>query len=406
MDAQQNYAVQKLFTDYGFNTKLIQLEEARKLAEKNKLIFGGLIIGALILIVILSLICLSSFSLFFAGSGIHLAIISIISGVIIIGLAHYIDLTNKQIKSFFNKHKTLLFYLRKEAVESFVKIIFPNAEQIMFDPQASSSNTLQPTLSNLFSSNFYQYTQNNTLSFTINKKTFYIADVEPIFITSSAKESVELDKFIDGRTRENIYFCKGILYHIDYLNRNITGNHSTIITPKKLPNSPTKTVGFGNDRTTVSRDYPQLILVNRLKGRPDRFIQRGFEEYSPENMEMEDEFYVFTNNETASRKSLSYRMMETIVKLISDKPQDVSQPKLIQFLLGNQREIPKFWMEFSSVNYNKSNQSQKLTVFNTNKNLIFFNQVAEKSVTLNNFQENFQKLEEILSSIINVINVI
>lgn len=393
MDTTNNYTVEKLFIDSGFNTKLIQVEEARKEANQNQMIFGSLILLSQGISLVFGLGVFISVISVLMGLGVSYIINCVFSVGVIIGLRRFIKWADLRVKSFVNKYTSLLFYLQKDAIEAFIKIIFPSATNIAFEPQISSSNALKPVVSSLFSNNLEQYNQKNTLSFNINTQLFQLADVEPIFAINSSQERTELDKFRHGR--DTVCFCKGIVYYIDYPHNHFNTQCSTIMIPKNVPHSPTKKVKNRNRTAIVSQDYPWLTLVNRQRGCPDRFIQRGFEEYSPENMEMEDEFYVFTNNETASRKFLSYRMMETIVTATLDKYKDVSQPKMMQFLLGSQREIPKFWIEFSNNNYQK-----KLTVLSTNRDLGFFSQVGQKSLTLENFQENFFKLNELLKSII------
>lgn len=125
-------------------------------------------------------------------------------------------------------------------------------------------------------------------------------------------------------------------------------------------------------------------------------------------MELEDNFYVFTNNENGSRKLLSYRFMELIVKATLPKANDneTAQPKVVQLLLGNQQKTPNFWMEFSNITRSNNKPLQKLTVLSTNRNLTFFDSTGEKSCTLDNFVQNFQELENILNSIITALNIV
>lgn len=404
MDEKNTHAVERLFINNAFNTRLIAVEAARKVAVTNQLIFGALIFSARILTYILGIGVFISLILFFSGSGGHHLFNSIIGVAAIIGLRRCIKLADARIQSFVNKHITLLFYLRKEVIEGFIKIIFSSAEQIIFDPQVSSTNEMKSALSNLFYNNFSQYKQINTLSFMVNKQPFKIAQVEPIFAVGSAKESTEIDKFTNSRNREAVCFCKGIIYQMDYVKENINTDYSTFFIPKKVPSSPTKTIKSAGTRIEVSKDYPWLNFLSRKKGRPDRFIQRGCEEYSVENIEMEDDFYVFTNNETASRKLLSYRMMEFIVTATTHKLNEIARPKLVNFILGTQQDIPNFWIEFSSTTRRNSHPVQKLTVLSTNRNLTFFDGTGEKSCTFEYFQQNFQKLESSLDLIVAKLN--
>ncbi|ACK73976.1 hypothetical protein PCC7424_5398 (plasmid) [Gloeothece citriformis PCC 7424] len=408
MDEKHSYAVKSLFTGNSFNTRLIEVEIARQEKIKNQLIFGGLISTAWIVIGVLGFRILGSIFLFFVGSGIFHLFTSLVSGGIIYGLIRGINWAKNRINFFVKKHNNLLFFLRKDAIECFVKIIFPNAEQIIFEPQISSQNQMQPMLVNLFYNEFYKYTEKNTLSFTINKQPFQMADVEPVYALNSKKESIELDKFIDRYNRKIVCYFKSIVYQIEYEKENLNSDFLTVIIPKKAAPSPTKKIIDIEDRRaiTVSKDYPRFELLSRDKRRPERFIQRGFEEYSVENMEMEDNFYVFTNNENASRKLLSYRFMEKIVKITSSKKEEISQPKVVQLLLSNQETTPTFWMQFTNITRQNNKPLQKLTVVTANKNLIFFDLTGEKSCNLDNFLLNFQKLENILNSIITELNVV
>jgi hypothetical protein len=317
-----------------------------------------------------------------------------------------IDWAKSRIDVFVRKYNNLLFYLRKDAIEGFVKIIFPNAEQIIFEPQISSKNQMQPILANMFYNKLYKYTEKNTLSFTINKRPFYMADVEPVYILNSQKESIEIDKFIDRYDRRTVSYFKAIVYQMEYEKENLNSDLLTVMIPKKAAPSPTKKIREDRKTITVSKDYPRLELLSRDKRKPERFIQRGFEEYSVENMEIEDNFYVFTNNENASRKLLSYRFMEKIVEITSPKKEETSQPKVVQLLLGNQENTPNLWMQFTNITRQNNKPLQKFTVVTTNKNLTFFELTGEKSCKLDNFLHNFQELEKILSSIITALNIV
>ena len=132
MDAKYSYAVESLFTGHGFNSKLIEVEAARQEKIRNQLIFGGLILAARIFIGVLGFGILGSVISFLASSGISHILSSLVAGGVIYGLIRGIDLANSRINFFVKKYITLLFYLRKDAIEGFVKIIFSNAEQIMF----------------------------------------------------------------------------------------------------------------------------------------------------------------------------------------------------------------------------------------------------------------------------------
>jgi hypothetical protein len=282
----------------------------------------------------------------------------------------------------------------------------PDAEQIIFEPQISSRNQMQPILASLFYNKLYKYTEKNTLSFTINKRPFYMADVEPVYILNSQKESIEIDKFVDRYDRRIVCYFKGVVYQMEYEKENLNSDFLTVMIPKKAAPSPIKKIREDRKTMTVSKDYPRLELLSRDKRSPERFMQRGFEEYSVENMEIEDNFYVFTNNENASRKLLSYRFMEKIVEMISPKKEEISQPKLVKLLLGNQENTPNFWMQFINITRQNNKPFQKFTVITTNKNLTFFELTGEKSCKLDNFLHNFQELENILSSIITALNIV
>jgi hypothetical protein len=406
MDEKHNYAVESLFTGNGFNTRLMEVEKARKEKIKNQLIFGGLILTARIIIGILGCSILTFIILFFVDSGFSYILASLVSSGVIYGLMRGIDWAKSRIDVFVRKYNNLLFYLRKDAIEGFVKIIFPNAEQIIFEPQISSKNQMQPILANMFYNKLYKYTEKNTLSFTINKRPFYMADVEPVYILNSQKESIEIDKFIDRYDRRTVSYFKAIVYQMEYEKENLNSDLLTVMIPKKAAPSPTKKIREDRKTITVSKDYPRLELLSRDKRKPERFIQRGFEEYSVENMEIEDNFYVFTNNENASRKLLSYRFMEKIVEITSPKKEEISQPKVVQLLLGNQENTPNLWMQFTNITRQNNKPLQKFTVVTTNKNLTFFELTGEKSCKLDNFLHNFQELEKILSSIITALNIV
>lgn len=406
MDAKYIYAVESLFT--AFNTRFMEVEAARKEKIKNQLLFGGLILAAWGFIGILGLLILVSIISFFVDSGSSHVLVSIVAGGVIYGLRRAINWANSRINFFVNKHSTLLFYLRKDAIENFVRIIFTNAEQIIFDPQVSSKEDMRRALSNLFFNKPKKYTEKNKLSFIINQRTFQIVDVEAVYLINSHKESIELDKFTDRYTREAVCLFKGIVYQMEYEKENLNSDFSTLIIPKKAASSPTKTIREDRQRITVSKDFPRYKLLSRDRGIPDRFIKRGHEEYSVENLELEDSFYVFTNNENGSRKLLSYRFMELIVKatLPTAKDDEIAQPKVMQLLLGNQQKSPNFWMEFSNITRGNHKPLQKLTVLSTNRNLTFFDSTGEKSCTLDNFIQNFQELENILNSIITALNIV
>ncbi|MFM2060635.1 MAG: hypothetical protein RLZZ507_305 [Cyanobacteriota bacterium] len=406
MDEKHSYAVESFFTGNAFNTRLMEVETARQEKVKNQLIFGGLILTARIVIGILGCSILTFIILFFVDSGFSHILASLVGSGVIYGLMRGIDWAKSRINFFVKKHNNLLFYLRKDAIEGFVKIIFPNAEQIIFEPQISSKNQMQPILANLFYNKLYKYTEKNTLSFTINKRPFYIADVEPVYILNSQKESIEIDKFMDRYNRQTVCYFKGIAYQMEYEKENLNSNFLTLMIPKKAAPSPTKKIREDRKTITVSKDYPRLELLSRDKRRPERFIQRGYEEYSVENIEMEDNFYVFTNNENASRKLLSYRFMEKIAEITSPKKEEISRPKVVQLLLGNQENTPNFWMQFINMTRGNNKPLQKLTVVTTNNNLTFFELTGEKSCQLDNFLHNFQKLENRLNSIITALNVV
>ncbi|MBD2504092.1 DUF3137 domain-containing protein [Anabaena azotica] len=407
MEEKYTYAVESLYTHHSFNPRLIEVEAARKEKIKTQLIFGGLIWAARIFIGVLALGIFMSIIAFFVDSGISHILSSIVAGGVIYGLIYAINWAKTRINFFVNKHTTLLFYLRKDAIEKFVKIIFPNAEQIIFDPQVSSKSQIQGALSNLFYNKLKKYTDKNILSFTMNKRRFQMADVEPIYVMSSRKEPIELDTFVDRYNGEFVCYFKGIVYQMEYEKENLNTDFLTLIIPKNAAPSPTKPIKEERHIIQVSKDYPQLKLVSRDKRRPDRFIKRGYEEYSVENMDMEDNFYVFTNNENESRKLLSYRFMELIVKATLPKCNDneTAKSKVVEFLLGNQHNKPNFWMEFNNITRRNNKPLQKLTVVCRNRDLTFFDLTGEKSCTLDNFQQNFQELETILHSIITTLNL-
>lgn len=425
MDEKYSYALESLFNSKGFDTRLVEVENARQEKIKKQLVFGALILAIQVTIAILSFVSLVSIILAFTGSGIAYIFVCLACGGVVYKLIHGIEWAKSHINIFVKKHNSLLFYLRKDAVENFVKIIFPNAEYIAFDPQISSKNQMKGVLGKLFYDKFHQYVEKNTLSFTINNRPFYLADVEPVYILGSQEESVELDKFVDMHSGKPMCYVKGILYHMEYEKDNLNSDFSTVIVPRKATPSPTKEIRGSRDSEiiTVSKDYPSLRLIPRGKRRsrkrrlegaikqeddfyPERFVRRGHEEYSVENMTMEDEFYVFTNDENASRKLLSYRLMEKIVKITLPQDADGSQPKIIQLLLSNQKSAPNFWIQFVNITRVSNKPLQKLTVLTTNKNLNFFELTGEKSCKLNNFIENFQELNDALNSIIVELSVV
>jgi hypothetical protein len=406
MNEKHSYAVESLFTGNDFNSRLMEVEKARQEKIKNQLIFEGLILTARIIIGILGCSILTFIILFFVDSGFSYILASLVCSGVIYGLMRGIDWAKNRINFFLRKYNNILFYLRKDAIEGFVKIVFPDAEQVIFEPQISSKNLMQPILANLFYNKCYKYTEKNTLSFTINQRHFYMADVEPVYMLNLQKESIELDKFIDRYDRRIVCYLKGIVYQMEYEKENLNSDFLTMMIPKQAAPSPTKKIRQDSKTITVSKDYPRLELLSRDKRKPERFINRGFEEYSVENMEMEDNFYVFTNNENASRKLLSYRFMEKIVELTSPKKGEISQPKLVKFFLGNQEHTPSFWMQFMNITRKNNKPLQKFTVITTNKNLTFFDLTGKKSCQLDNFLQNFQELENILSSIITALNIV
>ncbi|MFO5494389.1 MAG: hypothetical protein ACLBM6_18035, partial [Cuspidothrix sp.] len=229
MNEKHSYAVESLFTGNGFNTRLMEVEKARQEKIKNQLIFGGLILTARIIMGILGCSILTFIILFFVDSGFSYILVSLVCSGVIYGLKRGIDWAKNRIDFFVRKYNNILFYLRKDAIEGFVKIIFPDAEQIIFEPQISSRNQMQPILANLFYNKLYRYTEKNTLAFTINKRPFYMADVEPVYILNSQKESIKIDKFVDRYDRRIVCYFKGVVYQMEYEKENLNSDFLTVM---------------------------------------------------------------------------------------------------------------------------------------------------------------------------------
>ena len=411
MNNKHSYEVQLLF-ESSFRQRLAEVEAARKDKVKNQMIFRGLIIGAKVTIAILGLITLVG-----TLGGITMLLLSpslkalidliVFLGIytaIIGGLVYGIQRANARIDFFEMKHYNLLFNLRKNAIEQFIKIIFPNAQQISFNPTRYKNLTMKSVMSRIFYDSFYNYEEKNLLTFSVENKQIIITEVKSAWTISSNKEAIEIDKFISKSSQQVICEFHGIVYQGEFHKANINDNLVIFLIPKKaapssmilslnklpfLPTIPPQLNPYlsflGHPMfTSFSQNYNKFKLYKRDRRSPIRFLERGFEEYSVENVDMEDYFYAFTNNEQDSRKLLSYKFMEKIVK-VSSTIGTIHQ--------GNSNTL---WMQFENIKRHNSKPLQLLTVLNAQKNLTFFELTGAKSCELNNFKKNFQALEDIV----------
>lgn len=290
---------------------------------------------------------------------------------------------------FKNNYLNYLNDFRTRIIETFVGIIFPQAEDINFYPAGGISqeeflgmdvfpeaidctklplNRIYFSCRKIFgreARKYLQFYSENLLTFKLNGFVHRLANVTaPVFSQGSS-----------------IYVFSGMFYDFSFpLQKN---NNLTIMLPKKLANDwVTLKQVYEKERhqwviARISTDSltpsPIKKLGGFLGGSPQVYYNyKEMENLSMENEEIEDNFYVFSWDENNARKLLSYRFMETLANL---------------FLSPN-RKSSSYWLVF---------KQNKFLALQQKIDLGYFNPEGKKSTNIENLEENFYRLAQDLS---------
>ncbi|NER39774.1 MAG: DUF3137 domain-containing protein [Oscillatoria sp. SIO1A7] len=338
-------------------------------------------------------------------------IISIFLGTFFLGAGMYgifivWERIEGRIRSLLRNYGSALLDFRGEALTSFAQVMYPNATDVKFVPawefESSGKDFLGVAGSELLYSGWERYGERNKLLFTINNLTYIVGEVEVIFFIDPSYQATEFDRFVyfNNNDSPSLGVFRGNFYSVPFLKAK---QHKTYLVPKNAASMPLtkrkKIVRGWKGRPSyvtvqVSQDYPWLEHVAGASGQsPDRFKQRGLEEYSMESDALEDRFYTFGSDENATRKLLSYRFMERIVRVVA--PQEGEQKpesKGGMFSFFKQKDLwtCDLWLAV---------QGERLSIARQRHDLMFFTQTGERSAEFENILENFGKLQAILQPI-------
>ncbi len=326
----------------------------------------------------------------------------IMSGAGIYGILRSSKVIERDINLCWQIYSSALMEFRCEAVTSFTKIIYPSANNIQFilasEFECWQTDSLGVESSGLFYNHLEQYGERNQLSFSIDSLSYKVGEVELIFEISPGNQATEFDSFVhfDQENSPTFGIFRGNFYNLPFLTINQT---KTYLIPHQAAPIPlnnrrkrvTDWTGKEKYKTVkVSKDYPWLEWSGTANQRsPDRFIERGFEEYSMENVELEDRFYTFGNNENGTRKLLSYQLMEQMVKAVPVQ-KSTSNGNLFSLVKQKKTWMCNFWFAM---------QEKRLLIARQEDDLMFFTQTGEGSVELENVTANFEKLKKTLQVI-------
>ncbi|NEP09491.1 MAG: DUF3137 domain-containing protein [Symploca sp. SIO2C1] len=364
--------------------------------------YGLRLILAIVLVIVGVNVTQGTNFLLFQGKIFAAIPLIIISGAGIYGILQSSKVIERDISSCWQIYSLALVEFRCEAVTSFTKIIYPTAKNIQFilasEFECWQKDSLGVNNSGLFYNNLEQYGERNQLTFSIDGLTYKVGEVELIFEISPGNQATEFDRFVyfaqDNSPTFGIF--RGNFYNLPFLTINQT---KTYLIPHQAAPIPLKncrkrvTDWTGKDKykeVKVSKDYPWLEWYGTAsKKTPERFIESGFEEYTMENVDLEDRFHTFGNNENATRKLLSYQLMEQIVKAVPLQ-KSTSDGNLFSLVKQKKTWMCNFWFAM---------QQQRLLIARQQDNLMFFTQTGEGSVELKNVIDNFEKLTKTLQVI-------
>ncbi len=293
-----------------------------------------------------------------------------------------------------NNYLNYLNEFRTRIIETFVGIIFPQAEDINFYPTAGISqeeflglevfkeaidctklpiNRIYFSCRKIFgreARKYLQFSSENLLTFKLNGLVHRLANVTaPVFSRGNS-----------------IYVFLGMFYDFSFPQQK--NQNLTIILPKNLAtNWVTLKQVYDKQKhrwiiARVSTDSftpsPIQKFGGFLGGSPQVYYNyKEMENLSMENEEIEDNFYVFSWDENNARKILSYRFMETLANV---------------FLSPN-RKSSNYWLVF---------KQNKFLALQQKIDLGYFNREGNSSTKIENLEDNFYRLKEDLSSLGNL----
>lgn len=291
-----------------------------------------------------------------------------------------------------NNYLNYLNEFRTRIIETFVGIIFPQAEDINFYPTGGISqeeflgmevfkeaidctklpiNRIYFSCRKIFgreARKYLQFYSENLLTFKLNGLVHRLANVTaPVFSRGNS-----------------IYVFTGMFYDFSFPQQK--DNNLTIMLPKKLATdwvTLKQEYQKQSDTWIIARVSTDSFTPSPIKkflgflGPQVYYNYEQMENLSMENEEIEDNFHVFSFDENSTRKLLSYRFMETIANLV----------------LSPNRKRSNSWLVF---------KNQKLRLLQQKIDLGYFNREGNKSTSIQNLEDNFYRLKEDLSCLDNL----